>query len=153
TTSGKRYKTKKERLRFEKEGPPIHADGSLDYTEMEDPFSVLSALVPDPEIRPHLTQLHPPLFTAPPQYDPSSSSSSTPRPTTPYFASINLHYQRPEPQFSTPTVYSGKRRHWTIVRNPTRSKQKDREEEAETPEVPAWQTPREIQITDYGSYA
>ncbi|KAG6805991.1 hypothetical protein H0H93_003710, partial [Arthromyces matolae] len=89
-------------------------------SSVEDPFSVLSALVPDPETRPYLTQLHPPLFTAPSQYDPSSSSSSTPRPTTPYFASINLHYQRAEPQFSTPTVYSGKRRHWTIVRNPTR---------------------------------
>lgn len=31
--SGKRYKTKKERLRFEKEGPPCLPDGSLDYTE------------------------------------------------------------------------------------------------------------------------
>jgi len=30
---GKRYKTKKERLRFEKEGPPYSADGSLDYAE------------------------------------------------------------------------------------------------------------------------
>lgn len=30
---GKRYKTKKERLRFEKEGPPYCADGSLDYAE------------------------------------------------------------------------------------------------------------------------
>lgn len=32
---GKRYKTKKERLRFEKEGPPYHIDGSLDYAESE----------------------------------------------------------------------------------------------------------------------
>ena len=33
--TGKRYRTKKERLRFEKEGPPYHADGSLDYAESE----------------------------------------------------------------------------------------------------------------------
>jgi bromodomain-containing protein 7 len=30
---GKRYKTKKERLRIEKGGPPYAADGSLDYSE------------------------------------------------------------------------------------------------------------------------
>ncbi|PPQ97448.1 hypothetical protein CVT26_002796 [Gymnopilus dilepis] len=98
---GKRYKTKKERLRFEREGPPLAADGSLDYTEMEDPFSVLSFFVPDPPTRPHLVPLYPPLFNtaassshpaqAPPppsaishsfsqsQQEPSSSSSHTPR--------------------------------------------------------------------------
>lgn len=32
-STGKRYKTKKERLRFEKEGPPYLSDGSLDYSE------------------------------------------------------------------------------------------------------------------------
>ena len=31
--TGKRYRTKKERLRVEKEGPPYCTDGSLDYTE------------------------------------------------------------------------------------------------------------------------
>ena len=31
----KRYKTKKERLRMERDGPPFLADGSLDYTESE----------------------------------------------------------------------------------------------------------------------
>ena len=30
---GKKYRTKKERLRFERDGPPLLADGSLDYTE------------------------------------------------------------------------------------------------------------------------
>ncbi|KAF8196969.1 hypothetical protein BJ912DRAFT_1030533 [Pholiota molesta] len=58
---GKRYKTKKERLRIEREGPPLLPDGSLDYTEMEDPFSVLSVFVPDPPSRPHLVPLYPPL--------------------------------------------------------------------------------------------
>jgi len=32
---GKRYKTKKERLKIEKDGPPYRADGSLDYTACE----------------------------------------------------------------------------------------------------------------------
>jgi len=31
--SGKRYRTKKERMRVERDGPPLLADGSLDYTE------------------------------------------------------------------------------------------------------------------------
>jgi bromodomain-containing protein 7 len=31
--TGKRYKTKKERLRVEKEGPPYRPDGSLNYEE------------------------------------------------------------------------------------------------------------------------
>ncbi|KAF9039227.1 hypothetical protein BJ165DRAFT_1496936 [Panaeolus papilionaceus] len=79
---GKRYKTKKERLKIERDGPPLLPDGSLDYTEMEDPFSVLSFFVPDPPSRPHLVPLYPPLHNPPPQpiqpqptpLDPSSSS-------------------------------------------------------------------------------
>ncbi|KAG6878907.1 hypothetical protein C0992_006787 [Termitomyces sp. T32_za158] len=151
---GKRYKTKKERLRFEKEGPPLHTDGSLDYPEMEDPFSVLSALAPEPETRPYLTQLHPPLFTTPPQYDPSSSQSqsNTPRTQPPYYQSVNLFFERPPPQFAPTETMTTKRRHWSIIRNPTRSKQKDIDE-PEPQEAPPWQTPREIQVTDYGSYA
>lgn len=31
--AGKRYRTKKERMRIEKVGPPYQADGSLDYGE------------------------------------------------------------------------------------------------------------------------
>lgn len=30
---GKRYRTKRERLRIEREGPPYRTDGSLDYSE------------------------------------------------------------------------------------------------------------------------
>ncbi|KAG6872624.1 hypothetical protein C0995_008283 [Termitomyces sp. Mi166 len=148
---GKRYKTKKERLRFEKEGPPLHADGSLDYPEMEDPFSVLSALAPELETRPHLTQLHPPLFTTPPQYDPQSQSNTL-RAIPSYYSSVNLYFERQTPQRFLTESSPTKRRHWTIIRNPTRSKQKDMDE-AEVQEAPPWQTPREIQATDYGSYA
>ncbi|KAG6853152.1 hypothetical protein C0991_006482 [Blastosporella zonata] len=146
---GKRYKTKKERLRFEKEGPPLHADGSLDYTEMEDPFSVLSALAPEPETRPYLTPLHPPLFTAPsPHEAPSRPSSQPPRGPPPYTTSINLPFDR-----ASLNPSDAPRRHWVILRNPTRSRQKDRDEDVEAPEAPVWQTPREMQVTDCGSYA
>ncbi|KDR66932.1 hypothetical protein GALMADRAFT_1137065 [Galerina marginata CBS 339.88] len=74
---GKRYKTKKERLRIEREGPPFLADGSLDYTEMEDPFSVLSFFVPDPPSRPHLVPLYPPLYNSLP---PASAPPPLPLP-------------------------------------------------------------------------
>ncbi|KAF8811316.1 hypothetical protein BYT27DRAFT_7253025 [Phlegmacium glaucopus] len=70
----KRYKTKKERLRMERDGPPLLADGSLDYTEMEDPFSVLSFFVPEPQTRPHLVPLYPPLLSP---LLPQSISNST----------------------------------------------------------------------------
>ena len=32
-STGKRYRTKKERMRMEKGGPPLAADGSIDYAE------------------------------------------------------------------------------------------------------------------------
>ncbi|KAG5636173.1 hypothetical protein H0H81_008923 [Sphagnurus paluster] len=143
----KRYRTKKERLRIEKEGPPPLADGSLDYTEMEDPFSVLSVFAQEPCTRPFVTPLHPPLFTSPLEYDPSSSQP--PRPPTPFPTSINLPLDHPPPSTSSEPF----RRHWLIVRNPTRSKGKDRDDDAEAADAPAWQTPRETQITDYGSFA
>ncbi|KAF9530721.1 hypothetical protein CPB83DRAFT_762505 [Crepidotus variabilis] len=59
---GKRYKTKKERMRIERSGPPLLPDGSLDYTEMEDPFSVLWFFVPEPLTRPHLVHIYQPLY-------------------------------------------------------------------------------------------
>ncbi|KAF8057477.1 hypothetical protein FPV67DRAFT_1566035 [Lyophyllum atratum] len=161
---GKRYKTKKERLRIEKEGPPLLADGSLDYTEMEDPFSVLSVFAPEPYSRPYLTPLHAPLFTTPPlqpQYDPSSSQlQSQQPPTRPAFpTSINVPLDHPSPQLpirTTPTSKgpaTDKQRHWLIVRNPTRSKFKDKDDEAEASDGPSYQTSRELHATDYGSYA
>lgn len=33
TQTGKRYRTKRERQRFERDGPPLHPDGSVDYTQ------------------------------------------------------------------------------------------------------------------------
>lgn len=36
--AGKRYRTKKERMRMERGGPPVAADGSIDYPESELPI-------------------------------------------------------------------------------------------------------------------
>ncbi|OBZ72828.1 hypothetical protein A0H81_06717 [Grifola frondosa] len=142
---GKRYRTKKERLRMEKGGPPYAADGSLDYTEMEDPFSVLSFFVPEPPSRPLLT----PLFPTLPPSDPSEP---------PFPAPVNIPPSSTPPP--VPTLSSNKhpklktkprRRHWTIVRNPPgRGRAKDKEDEESEPQ---WRTPREPVATDFGSYA
>nr|VWO95524.1 Histone acetyltransferase [Ganoderma boninense] len=144
--TGKRYRTKKERMRMERGGPPVAADGSLDYPEMEDPFSVLSAMVPDPPYRPFLVPLYP---------NAESADSSFPAP-------INIIPTQDAPESSSSTVTTSKlgpiksakpakRRHWIINRNgPTRTRIKDVGDEDT---VPAWKTPREPVATDFGPYA
>ncbi|KAH7925991.1 hypothetical protein BV22DRAFT_1033385 [Leucogyrophana mollusca] len=139
---GKRYRTKRERLRFEKEGPPYCPDGSLDYFEMEDPFSVLNVFAPDPPSKPHLTPLYPPLTTE------DTSPPSFPGP-------VNTPNNRPFPKFLTidPSPNSRplkKRRHWTVVKNaPSRAKMKDKDEDDA---LPTWKVPREPWPSDFGSF-
>jgi bromodomain-containing protein 7 len=129
---GKRYRTKKERLRVEKEGPPYCTDGSLDYSAskhgtifclfyspilpVEDPFSPCD---------PSWNLLPVPVNIPTPAYPPSPESKSNTKPT--------------------------KRRHWTISRNaPTRVyKIKEKDDEDETS---AWQMPREAHTVDFGAY-
>ncbi|RPD66425.1 hypothetical protein L226DRAFT_479067 [Lentinus tigrinus ALCF2SS1-7] len=146
---GKRYRTKKERLRMEKGGPPLAADGSLDYAEMEDPFTVLSAMVPDPLSRPLLAPLYP---TA----DPTEPSAP------PFPAPVNILPAKeiPQPLASTSTSTSSgqklknikpvKRRHWVINRNPPSRRARDVTEEEP---VPPWKNPREPVTTDFGTFA
>ncbi|KAH7907594.1 hypothetical protein BJ138DRAFT_1070003 [Hygrophoropsis aurantiaca] len=140
---GKRYRTKRERLRIEKEGPPYCPDGSLDYFEMEDPFSVLNVFGPDPMSKPQLLPLYPPL--------PSEDISPIPFPVP-----VNIPPDRPVPELATvdsssTAKPSKKRRHWTIVKNaPSRAKAKEKEDEDTTP---AWKVPRDPLLFDYGSFA
>ncbi|KAG8895128.1 hypothetical protein FRC01_012551, partial [Tulasnella sp. 417] len=54
---GKRYRTKKERLEMEKRGVPTLWDGSIDYAQLEDPFTVLHHFTPDPFQAPWLQAL------------------------------------------------------------------------------------------------
>ncbi|KAJ7639252.1 hypothetical protein FB45DRAFT_905108 [Roridomyces roridus] len=142
---GKRYKTKKERLRIEKEGPPYFSDGSLAYTEVEDPFSFFSALVPDPLTRPQLIPIYPPPTQANSQFA-ARDTSTTPAPTGPVYPLPTLvPSSHPEPP-PLPTV----QRHWTINRSGTRRGRDDVPLPAsDDPEEHA----REAHALDYGSLA
>ncbi|KAG9312461.1 hypothetical protein JVU11DRAFT_6845 [Chiua virens] len=174
---GKRYRTKKERLRFEKEGPPYHPDGSLDYTEMEDPFSILNVFVPDPPTRPQVAPLYPP-SSAPMPISAAISVGGTqppsqmPQPTIYTPIPITIPSNRPTPVLSTlsnlPTQASAststsipstnlpkKRQHWTIVRNvPARSRGKEKDSDAAVDESKTtWKVPRDAGPADFGTFA
>ncbi|KAF7794151.1 hypothetical protein EIP86_005282 [Pleurotus ostreatoroseus] len=136
---GKRYRTKKERMRMERGGPPYHADGSLDYPEMEDPFTVLSALVPESPSKPQLS----PLFQ---NVDPS------------YPSPVTLPLDRPlpdPPTLSSPQVTSNRtrqrRRHWNISRNAPARRARDNNIEEE--DIPQWTLPRDPHPSDYGVFS
>ncbi|KAG7098803.1 hypothetical protein E1B28_000708 [Marasmius oreades] len=147
---GKRYKTKKERLRVEKEGPPLRPDGSLDYFEMEEPFPVLSALVPDTRTRPYLSPLYPPLL---PTNDHYPSHSQTPQPLAQFPTAVNLSWDRP-PISDLPSERSTKFRYWNIQRNANnRGRAKDRDEERDENDESDWKVGREAHTTDFGSFA
>ncbi|KAG2744848.1 hypothetical protein P692DRAFT_20837219 [Suillus brevipes Sb2] len=138
---GKRYRTKKERLRIEKEGLPHLHDGSLDYTEMEDPFSLLNVLVPEPLSKPQLNPLYP-----------SPQNNNTAQPLFP--GPVNVPSTRPFPTLATLTASTSqstpRRRHWTIVRNAsTRAKLKEQEDE----EPQSTETLRYPFPSDFGSFA
>ncbi|EAU83578.1 hypothetical protein CC1G_07951 [Coprinopsis cinerea okayama7 len=177
---GKRYKTKKERMRIEKEGPPTLPDGSLDYTEMEDPFSVLSFFVPDSLTRPALIPLYSPFQPVPPPSTTSESSQPPPPPQDQTRQSVppqqqeSQPAQQPGPQASTsyplpsslpfrhspPDIPSipdltterpAARRHWTIARGV--SSRKGKEKEDEDGEDTSWQAPREVHPADFGSFS
>ncbi|KAF8551154.1 hypothetical protein OG21DRAFT_1513124 [Imleria badia] len=175
---GKRYKTKKERLRFEKEGPPYHADGSLDYSEMEEPFSVLNVFVPEPPSRPQVTPLFPPASTSipawittsysiQPQFQLSQPRIHAPIPVTtpsnrptPVLSTLSNAPPQTTPIASTSTLAPSthapkKRRHWTIIRNaPARSRAKDKDADATVDDAKTtWKVPRDAGPTDYGTLA
>ncbi|KAJ7664358.1 hypothetical protein DFH06DRAFT_1041710 [Mycena polygramma] len=143
---GKRYKTKKERMRIEKDGPPYLPDGSLDYNEVEDPFSFLSALVPDPLTRPHLVPIYPP---PPPNPYPPPTPRDTPSTPAPpgqlYPLPTLLSSSHPEPPAPPTTT-----KHWTILRNgaPRRAKE-DVPPTGDDAEEPG----RDPHALDFGSFA
>ncbi|KAG1824864.1 uncharacterized protein BJ212DRAFT_1322924 [Suillus subaureus] len=138
---GKRYRTKKERLRIEKEGLPHLHDGSLDYTEMEDPFSLLNVLVPEPLSKPQLNPLYP-----------SPQVNNTAQPLFP--GPVNVPSTRPPLTLATLAASTSqstpRRRHWTIVRNAsTRAKLKEKEDD----EPQSIEFLRDPFPSDFGSFA
>ncbi|KIK67163.1 hypothetical protein GYMLUDRAFT_37217 [Collybiopsis luxurians FD-317 M1] len=151
---GKRYKTKKERLRIEKEGPPFRSDGSLDYYNMEDPFSMFTGLVPTPLTRPALSPIYAPFPPAnqsqsdvPSQSIPNLSQSQTPQPSTLFPIPATVPLNRPLHQPNPP-----KGRQWVVSRNASYRRGKDREDENEE-SVFDWKILREPHTTDFGSFA
>ncbi|KZP09348.1 hypothetical protein FIBSPDRAFT_802176 [Athelia psychrophila] len=152
---GKRYRTKKERLRMEKAGLPYCTDGSLDYEEMEDPFSILSILVPEPPSRPQVTSLYPP----PSFGNAATATSPSTDPTYPGATTIPTPHYPPTP--SPPSTSKAqhttdppKRRHWTILRHvPTRIYKTGNKADGEEDVIPDWQVPRDAHALDFGSFA
>jgi bromodomain-containing protein 7/9 len=123
--------------------PVFSLFSSLTTLSVEDPFSVLSVLVPEPLSRPQLTplQLSQSRYQHSPQGHPAPIAISLKR-------SID-HLQTPT---STPVTRNPKRRkHWVITRNaPSRAKVRD---EAETTSLSGPNETREPLPTDWGPSA
>ena len=140
---------------------------------MEDPFSYLSALVPDPLTRPHLIPVYPPLSIShtpvPPLPSYSVSEDSTPQPELPASTSASQGLRPPASFPSTislplnydpsstdiqlpPLTTHSQRRHWHITRNPPGRKGKDNPDDSDTDEPP-WHVEREAHPVDFGSFA
>jgi bromodomain-containing protein 7 len=125
---------------------------------VEDPFTVLSALVPDP---PCVAPLVTPLFPPPPSQQDSSQQITLPLPinvpapteipTTPATTPA-APVSQPAPTESSNSSNKSKYRHWTVTR-PTsqRGKAKDPTVE-ERPPTPEWRKPRPLHTTDYGLF-
>ncbi|KAH9847739.1 hypothetical protein C2E23DRAFT_847173 [Lenzites betulinus] len=146
---GKRYRTKKERMRIEKGGPPYTAEGSMDYWEMEDPFTVFAPLVEERVPRPLLTPLYPALEQSDPSREPLPAPvnilpvETVLEPSTLYASA----FAAKQPGCTKPP----RRRHWTITRNAsTRGRMKDAQEDDSSP---AWSHPREPAASDFGTFA
>ncbi|KZT05807.1 uncharacterized protein LAESUDRAFT_813318 [Laetiporus sulphureus 93-53] len=147
---GKRHRTKKERLRMEKGGPPYRADGSLDYAEREQHTSyiigqpIFCPLLLCPRVS-FTTASHPPL----PHFPTLRSSWRT------LSVQVNLPASptAPVPVPSTLKISArsrtrATRRHWTIIRNaPARSRARERDNEGES------SPGREPVAVDFGVYA
>jgi bromodomain-containing protein 7 len=120
---------------------------------VEDPFSVLSALIPDPSCAaPLVTPLFPP---PPPQPDASPQITlplpiNVPAPTkVPTAATTSA---APVSQSTPAESTKSKYRHWTVTRPaPQRGKAKDPAIE-ERPPTPEWRKPRPLHAADYGLF-
>jgi bromodomain-containing protein 7/9 len=120
---------------------------------VEDPFSVLSALVPDPSCAAPLVT---PLFPPPPSQQDSSQQITLPLPiNVPAPTKIPTAATTPAAPVSQPTPTESskpKYHHWTITRPaPQRGRAKDPTIE-ERPPTPEWRKPRPLHTADYGLF-
>jgi bromodomain-containing protein 7/9 len=140
-------KTKKERLRLEKVGNIYNNDGSLAFTEMKDPFSLVSIFQPEPMYRPTLNFL----------YDPSLTKADDSGPASSFPPTITLP---PEAvHVSVPPPPSGLK-HWNVSRNAInrqRAQDREREQRDREREQTAFDDKdplmREAGVFDYGSFS
>lgn len=150
---------------------------------VEDPFSILSPLVPDPPSRPGLIPLYAPLSavpstshaddfnrstsilrdqgrqSVPPYGDPQSrTEGSQQQPSFPLFpsaTSVPLGHSSTDFSFYEPLTSSqpSNRRHWNISRA-VNTRQKGKDrDEEDGQDCPYWQQPREPHPTDFGSFS
>lgn len=109
---------------------------------MEDPFSVLSALVPELSGAPLVT----PLFPSPSQ-DPSQVALPLPinvsSPESPQAA--------PAPESQSNESNKSKYHYWTITR-PTSQRGKAKDPVEERPPTPEWRKPRPLHTADFGLF-
>jgi bromodomain-containing protein 7 len=146
---------------MEKGGPPYAADGSLDYSEsasellhyavsygaecsgaVEDPFSVLSALVPDLPGAPLVT----PIFPLPSQ-GPSEIALPLPINVSAPHSPPVAPAPEPQPNESTKSKYH----YWTVTR-PTSQRGKAKDPVEERPATPEWRKPRPLHAADFGLF-
>jgi len=108
---------------------------------VEDPFSILNVLVPEPLSKPQLNPLYP-----------SPQVNNTAQPLFP--GPVNVPSTRPSPTLATlatsTSQSTSRRRHWTIVRNASsRAKLKEKEDE----EPQSTEFVRDPFPSDFGSFA
>jgi bromodomain-containing protein 7/9 len=109
---------------------------------VEDPFSVLSALVPDLPGAPLVT----PIFPPPPQ-EPSQITLPLPINAPPPQSPPATPAPGSQPNESTKSKYD----HWTITR-PTSQRGKAKDPVEERPPTPEWRKPRPLHTADFGLF-
>jgi bromodomain-containing protein 7/9 len=147
---------------MEKGGPPYAADGSLDYAEsaselllhaiyplcaefsgaVEDPFSVLSALVPDLPGAPFFTPIFPPL---------SEGSSQITLPLPIHVPTPQSPPAAPAPGSQPNESTKSKYHYWSVTR-PTSQRGKPKDPVEERHPTPEWRKPRSLHTADFGLF-
>ncbi|KZV96896.1 hypothetical protein EXIGLDRAFT_642769 [Exidia glandulosa HHB12029] len=155
--------TKKERLKMEKEGPPMRQDCSLDVARLESPFERLSVLLePDPTSRPQLVPLTP-LAAVVTKDDDSEEQKSIPPPVAmrfvdPAYASsrVDKGKGKAKAASATPALSESATKtlkHWTRQPSKLRATLREESGSASTPASDPLRPLREAEAQDWGVYA
>ncbi|KDQ12614.1 hypothetical protein BOTBODRAFT_146615 [Botryobasidium botryosum FD-172 SS1] len=155
-TRGKVYRTKREKQRMERGGYPTLDDGSINYADLDDPFSLLSFFVPRKVTSPHLfpiTPLRQSVATARAASLPLSRAQSVlpPHTSSAPIATIQRlsigDISNPILPTSGNTPKQQPSKIWTITYGSTKKIEDDEEKEYTDPQ------PRPALAADYGAFA